>query len=148
VLFPERPRELIKQIPSETYNEFLVGYHQKLFDLVQTLRQQQDEATPYLVISAGGQRYVQCMLVDKGTKARCEGASGLLGPERRITLSKKQRRIIASLGFTLNPSSQNYAREIEIGEDEGGLWNMTDLMLEMMYRIYETRVPLKIIHYP
>ncbi len=131
-----------ESIDKKDYNSFLLAYHQSVFDLlefVKTQPQKQGKEIHFLILENPHERYVQCFLDENDAQADCEVDSGLWR-KKHAGLSRKARHFLARQDFTIKEHPGNYQRDIDNADSPQGLWNISDLMLELLYRTYGAHI--------
>jgi hypothetical protein len=59
---------------------------------------------------------MQCLFFDNDQQIRCEGASGFYYPEIKGYVTATKGEILAELGFSIDASARNFARELRVDE--------------------------------
>jgi hypothetical protein len=128
---------------SNDFDRFLLAYHQEVFDLFMSLRTQpstDSHNTHFLILETEQKHYVQCLLYDNDAEADCEVASGLWLLPPRIALSPAAQGKVARQGFAIKNNQGNYQRDISDTASPQRIWDLTDLMLEMLYEAYTAKI--------
>jgi hypothetical protein len=104
--------------------------------LERIVRSPQQPLNRFIVISMGGQRYVQCRFVDNDLVLMCEASSGWYGPPEGesgfLKVAAPARTALALMGFDTDVPDGNYPVEFSV-DGEKDFPEIADFMLQALY---------------
>jgi len=126
---------------------FLDTYRCVVVEHLTAIYARRGEENRYLILSLGGQRYVQCLFFDADRQIMCEASSGFYaqpdGEPRRFRVAERGIAALGRLGFSTDDSEGNYQRQFEIvGRDD--FPGIADLLLSALYLAYGARPGMQI----
>lgn len=129
----------------DSFREFRAAYACDVVERLKLIHATGDPTDPlnrYLVISASPRDYVQCILYNGNSRARCEASSGFWttkrGYERTVYRTPRTIAALARLGFDTDDSAGNFRIDRSIGAPADFV-SLANLMLRALHDGYGAR---------